>query len=275
MATDDLVVFAVPAGGVADLPSFAREGLRTATVHSASALRARLADEWGVAVVAVDLALADAALLDELQRPGAPRALFLLDDDRWLDAITLAANVGDYLPATIGKTDLHAAVLAALPTATVAGVGDFSDRDSARLNALGSEVERIARALNDLAHEAKVAMRGTDDIGAPYVRALIKQRRERERFFPAALFSDPAWDMLLDLTAARLERRYVSVSSLCIAAAVPTTTALRWIRNLGDLGLFERNTDPDDARRALISLSDATATRMLGYLAAVRGGGTP
>ncbi len=273
MADDDLIVFAVPSGRFAALPTFANQGLRTATVHSAAALRARLADEWSVALVAVDLALADAALLDELQRPDAPRALFLLDDDRWLDAIRLAANVGDYLPATVAMADLQAAVLAALPSASRPGVADFSDRDSARLNALGSEVERIARALNDLAHEAKVALRGTDDVGAPYVRAMIKQRRERERFFPAQLFSDPAWDMLLDLTAARLERRYVSVSSLCIAAAVPTTTALRWIRNLCDAGMFERNTDPDDARRALISLSADTASRMLGYLAAIRGAG--
>jgi len=36
--------------------------------------------------------------------------------------------------------------------------------------------------------------------------------------------ADPAWDMLLDLTAARAESRAVSVSSLCIAAGVPTTT---------------------------------------------------
>ena len=77
--------------------------------------------------------------------------------------------------------------------------------------------------------------------------------------------------MLLDLSAARLERRSVSVSSLCIAAAVPTTTALRWIRNLCDVGMFERTTDPDDLRRGIISLSDATAERMLAYLAAIRG----
>ncbi|MGJ3628472.1 hypothetical protein AB5I41_18845 [Sphingomonas sp. MMS24-JH45] len=35
--------------------------------------------------------------------------------------------------------------------------------------------------------------------------------------------------MLLDLFAAELERARVSVSSLCIAAAVAPTTALRWI----------------------------------------------
>jgi hypothetical protein len=40
------------------------------------------------------------------------------------------------------------------------------------------------------------------------------------------LFADPGWDILLDLYAARQEGKQVSVSSLCIAAAVPPTTAL-------------------------------------------------
>ena len=271
MADDDLIVFAVPKARIAALPSEAALGVRTILVHDGAALRRLLARDPSIALVALDLALADDALLDALQGPDAPRALFLLDDDTWLDAITVAANVGDYLPATVGMAELQTAVLAAMPPPN-AGFGDFSDRSSTQLNALGSEIERIARALNDLAQEAKVAMRAGDGIEAPYVRQIIRQRRDRERYFPAELFSDPAWDMLLDLTAARLERRYVSVSSLCIASAVPTTTALRWIRSLCDLGLFRRDVDPDDARRALISLSDETAERMLGYLATVRTG---
>jgi hypothetical protein len=43
----------------------------------------------------------------------------------------------------------------------------------------------------------------------------------REQFFGPDLFADPAWDILLDLYAARLEQQRVAVSSLCIAAAVP------------------------------------------------------
>ena len=36
------------------------------------------------------------------------------------------------------------------------------------------------------------------------VRAIIKQRRNRDRFFDAQLFADPAWDILLELYAAEL-----------------------------------------------------------------------
>jgi hypothetical protein len=60
----------------------------------------------------------------------------------------------------------------------------------------------------------------------PLFRAFL---RLRSQHFVPALFADPAWDILLDLAAARIDGRMVAVSSLCIAAAVPATTALRWI----------------------------------------------
>ena len=74
--------------------------------------------------------------------------------------------------------------------------------------------------------------------GIAAIRAMIRARRMRDQFFSGELFADPAWDMLLDLLLARLEQRTVAVSSLCIAAAVPPTTALRWIKRLTDEGIF-------------------------------------
>ena len=91
----------------------------------------------------------------------------------------------------------------------------------------------------------------------------------RDQFFGAALFEDPGWDMLLDLYAADLERRRVSVSSLCIAAAVAPTTALRWIARMTDSGLFERQPDPHDRRRAYMALSPPARDAMRGYFGAV------
>jgi DNA-binding MarR family transcriptional regulator len=76
--------------------------------------------------------------------------------------------------------------------------------------------------------------------------------------------------MLLDLMAARVEMQRVAVSSLCIAAAVPPTTALRWIKSLCDQGLFVRVADPEDGRRVFIELSAETATMMEAYLKAVQ-----
>lgn len=100
---------------------------------------------------------------------------------------------------------------------------------------------------------------------ARHVRSLIRQRRQRDRHFAADLFADPAWDMMLDLYAAHYEGRTVSVSSLCIAAAVPATTALRWIKTLVEEGLFVRISDPDDGRRIHVHLSEDARQRLDDY----------
>ncbi len=104
-------------------------------------------------------------------------------------------------------------------------------------------------------------------VSARDVRTVIRQRRLRDELFDPELFADPAWDMLLDLYAAKLDRGRVSVSSLCIAAAVPATTALRWIKTLTDTGIFERQADVHDGRRIFVTLSDAATQAMHRYFA--------
>ena len=94
------------------------------------------------------------------------------------------------------------------------------------------------------------------------IRRMLRQRQLRARFFDGELFADPAWDMLLDLTAARAEHKRVSITSLCIASGVPPTTALRWIGQMVDTGLFNRIEDDTDRRRAFIALSDRAAEAM-------------
>ncbi len=100
------------------------------------------------------------------------------------------------------------------------------------------------------------------------LRDIIKQRRMRERFFQPDLFADPAWDILLDLKAAAQEGQQVSVSSLCIAAAVPPTTALRWITAMTENGMLLRRQDPSDARRVFIELSTETSAKLDDYFMA-------
>ena len=99
------------------------------------------------------------------------------------------------------------------------------------------------------------------------VRRIIRQRQLRTQFFGPELFADPAWDILLDLTAARAEHIRVSVTSLCIASGVPPTTALRWISQMIDAGLLERIEDDSDRRRAFIQLSEKAAEAMARYVA--------
>lgn len=145
-----------------------------------------------------------------------------------------------------------------------------------RLQQLSEEVGRIANVLaalsEDEAAAAAMAVVGAapngdgEPLDAGFIRSIIRARRLRDHFFRSELFADPAWDMLLDLMAARVERQRVAVSSLCIAAAVPPTTALRWIKTLCDQGLFVRVADPEDGRRVFIELSVETAAMMEAYL---------
>jgi DNA-binding MarR family transcriptional regulator len=88
---------------------------------------------------------------------------------------------------------------------------------------------------------------------------LYRLRRKRELIFSVAfgdgLFADPAWDLLLDLYIHNARQRRISVSSACLAAAVPTTTALRYITELLKRGLVERVPHPADGRSFLLCLT--------------------
>ena len=152
-----------------------------------------------------------------------------------------------------------------------------SDQSADRLRQLSDEVSRIASTLARLSTEPRVAAQPAqpvNDVDVPpvaadTVRAVIRARRLRTRFFEEDLFADPAWDMLLDLLQAEIAQLRVPVSSLCIAAAVPATTALRWLKTMTDKGLFVRRADPHDGRRIFVELAPATSVAMRRYFAEV------
>ena len=171
-----------------------------------------------------------------------------------------------------------------------------TELDSIRVKRIADEVSRLSRNLSRLVagsmtladHDTGITkMQGVEGvrldfhaepmasdsgllIDAAEVRSILRLRRLRGSYFSADLFADPAWDMLLDLMAAQLEGEKVAVSSLCIAAAVPATTALRWIKTMCDHGLFDRHADPLDGRRIFIGLSPAAAKAMATYLSAAK-----
>lgn len=98
-------------------------------------------------------------------------------------------------------------------------------------------------------------------------RMLYRARRWRDRLFgDPALFGEPGWDLLLDLYLARADGKRVPVTSACIGAAVPTTTALRWLGALEEQGLITRQSDNSDARRVFVELSDRANAAMDDWL---------
>lgn len=91
---------------------------------------------------------------------------------------------------------------------------------------------------------------------AEFARCLYESRRLRDGLFPPRLFGEPAWDILLDLYAAETEGDAIDVSSACVAAAVPQTTALRYIARLERAGLVLRTRVETDRRRSLLTLTE-------------------
>jgi CheY-like chemotaxis protein/predicted transcriptional regulator len=73
---------------------------------------------------------------------------------------------------------------------------------------------------------------------------------------------DAAWSMLAELLRARLTRRRISVTSLCLASKSPVTTALRRIERLLEGGLVTYSLDPKDRRRKYIELTEEGALRL-------------
>jgi DNA-binding MarR family transcriptional regulator len=254
-----------------------------------------------------DYPAGDAVFVDVTQDGGATLDVFLdrLDELGRIDRVPVLVNCSpDCLDRVVARLTAPSVALmsqasAADWVATLAMFGTARDPvlheiavdDSLRLQRLADEVQRIARTLADLVGNEQPPLRGVSDamigfraepvgyaaqpsaITANDIRAIIRLRRMRDRFFRSDLFADPAWDMLLDLMAARLERMQVAVSSLCIAAAVPPTTALRWIKTMSENGMFVRIADPEDGRRVFIALSDGAAAGMTAYLSAAKAQG--
>ena len=149
-----------------------------------------------------------------------------------------------------------------------------SDQNATRLRQLSDEVSRIASTLARLSTGPTSAARSTEQppaigdlpqVSAETVRSVIRARRLRSRYFEEELFADPAWDMLLDLLQAELAQLRVPVSSLCIAAAVPATTALRWLKTMTSQGIFVRRADPHDGRRVFVELAPQASHALRRY----------
>lgn len=277
------LLIAAPAHMAANADAVTAAGVRLIGQVTPDAADARIAQQIALDVIVFDATGLDtdtasetASALSDWAIGRGCRIIATVPADA-IDAVAspLLASAATLLCAAT-PAEHAAALLAALPQPTARLHDATREREAERLRLLNEEVARLAEVLSQLAAERPAGLREMEqsfraqpsdepDPDPRTVRAAIRARRLREQYFSSELFADPAWDMLLDLYAARLERRRVSVSSLCIAASVPPTTALRWIGTLHDAGLFGREPDPGDKRRAHITLTPRAADAMRGY----------
>jgi DNA-binding MarR family transcriptional regulator len=261
-------------------------GLRTSTLQSIVDAVERIDRQVATSAVWIEVDQDCGGPLDDL----LVRVTRDVSEGRYAAVVSSTSDTLDPVVAKLGDSNIEMIVdagdaerVAAFSVATANGrlpvrLSDVAaDRNAERLRQLSDEVGRIAATLARLSAGPAPAVPMLDPVqtsdAAPVpaetVRAVIRARRLRSRFFSEELFADPAWDMLLDLLQAEISHLRVPVSSLCIAAAVPATTALRWLKTMVSEGIFIRRADPHDGRRVFVELAPESSRALRRYFAEV------
>lgn len=214
----------------------------------------------------VGLALIGAGNKDAIARlrahPGKPRLILLETRPQNPDEL--------HGLLTREPEPLEPAEPAPLPETLLTQLSSLSEQvlSLQRLAGLASgkgEAEAPARPHRQAPGVATTATR----INPAFLKSQIQAEERKRKLGGGELFSDPAWSLLLDLLLAEAEGRPTSVSSACIACAVPTTTAMRLINRLVASGILNRIPDEHDGRRDFLTMAPAIHQELLDYLAAL------
>ena len=80
--------------------------------------------------------------------------------------------------------------------------------------------------------------------------------------FGRELFSDPAWDLILELYAAKLGNGRMSAPQLARSIGVSETIAYRWIAALVEAGIVFWNEKLSDSTETTLELSNEAGEKM-------------
>lgn len=280
-----LLAFAAdPQGGAALVDQLSSFGVATSLVMDERTAAQLLADELEYDGIVAHAAVTRDKLEEIAARAGAlrpgrgPLAVIHLADDAGRPSEPVKTGPPKLLLQSVTPQDLGAALDAVSRSAALA-----SADVQRQVEAIARAVIRLGQRINPTSHSPATMpiLEGPEnaDVGTDPpldsvsaiagLRRLIQARGLRQRFFQEARFGEPAWDIILDLSLAWFEKKSVSVSSLCIAAGVPMSTAMRWINEMIEAGLIERWIDPTDGRRNLVQIAPETRQAMLHYLVAL------
>lgn len=81
-------------------------------------------------------------------------------------------------------------------------------------------------------------------------------RKARDASFAAGLFSDPAWDVLLEAYVAAEQGSPLNKSGLIAGARLASATGDRWVEKLEEMGLLTHRPAPNRKRSRLYGLTD-------------------
>ena len=96
-------------------------------------------------------------------------------------------------------------------------------------------------------------------------RQIVAQRRRRLELFGAAIFGEPAWEMLLLLYVTHTSRRF-TVGQLADQSGASKSTGARWIDYLEQRQFVEKDHHPTDRRLSFVRLSSKGRSALEMYL---------
>jgi DNA-binding MarR family transcriptional regulator len=97
--------------------------------------------------------------------------------------------------------------------------------------------------------------------------AIFAERNRRREFFPATLFNEPGWDMLLAAYITDFAGGRQTVGKLISWIGSPHSTSIRWIDYLENHRLIARQENPDNRRIVFVDLTDKGRELLGRYLA--------
>lgn len=77
------------------------------------------------------------------------------------------------------------------------------------------------------------------------------------------------WEIIYFVAEGNLVGRNISVSDIYLSLNVSKSTAIRCVATLRNLGILQKSRDPEDRRRAVITLSDEFRVDFIEYLDAI------
>lgn len=140
----------------------------------------------------------------------------------------------------------------------MAARSDQDEEKAGHLNKSASAPGKSQSAFEQLRHLLPDGP--TVKISEDHLQSVLTVRRGREALFGRHLFSDPAWDVILELYAARLAKRRMSASDLARAIGAPASVIERWISTLIEARVVR--SDPDETQELTIMLTEDGAAKM-------------
>jgi len=91
----------------------------------------------------------------------------------------------------------------------------------------------------------------------------------RTEMFDHNVMNESSWPLVQDLFAAHLKGEKLRTKQLCATSGLPQTTVIRYLDHLEKFDVVCRESDPDDNRVTLVSVTEAGAFWMREYYSQV------